>query len=371
MRAPRAVPALALAGLCLLAARLTADSAAHAAGIGTLSPTWDIDFTLWTRGSQYLPNAESETPFDLDQQQDPIDEGPGTSSGPQTAKLSYETPGGVKAESMPFAEISNTALKIRSHLEGVLQTNFVSGPTCVPDPNVPGAVTCDNAPLVTGNWKRLEADASVRAAISDAVSLTHVTSNISGYRMVFQIDGTDVKFLDTFPTFPNLGTIGGTGGGYLLEFLYQGVYVNCNNQTIFSAVDRTDGTILGLNPAVPRTVTPRAAVGFSPFIPVKNGIPSPVNIEMSSLLKVALDNLDAGRVLFELEQDYSHTVHIGFEVYDDAGRLLPDAVVTGLNGERYTVRTTAIPEPAGLAWVGGAAIAAVGRRGRSAVGRRA
>jgi len=370
MRVPYAVKAVAWASLSWLAVPSTADFAAQAAGLGALTPAWDIDFTLWTRGSQYLPNAASETPFDADQQQDPINEGPGAHSGPQSGDLLYETSGGIAVASRSFAEVNNTLLKIRSHLEGVLQTNFVSGPTCFPNPNVPGGVTCDGEPLVTGNWKRLEADASVRAAISDAVSLTHVTSNISGYRMVFQIDGTDVKFLDTLP---NPGTIlfGGTGGGYLLEFLYQGVHLNVNNQTIFSAEDRTDGTILGLNPAVPRTSTPRPAVAFSPVISVTNGIPSPVNIEMSSLLKVALDNLDAGRVVFELEQDYSRTVHIGFEVYDDAGRLLPDAVVTGLNGERYTVRTTAIPEPAGLAWVGGAAIAAVGRRGRSAVGRRA
>lgn len=95
-----------------------------------------------------------------------------------------------------------------------------------------------------------------------------------------------------------------------------------------------------------------------------------INLWLSSLVEMELLNLDAGALEFLLDSDFSNTVTFrGLEVYDAAGNLLPDAIVTGSDGTRYSTLGSpvqSVPEPASLTSLGAGltAIASLARRRR-------
>lgn len=125
-----------------------------------------------------------------------------------------------------------------------------------------------------------------------------------------------------------------------------------------------------LNPTTDELVTPVARSVTSPSLKVGAHGSWPINLWLASRVGIDLTNLDDGRVLFLMESDYSNTVTLtGFEVYDENGNLLPDAIVTGAGGARYTTLggvAQPVPEPATLTLLGlgliGVASRAVRRR---------
>jgi hypothetical protein len=330
-----------------------------------LTPSWNIGFSLSAAGLEYRPGAAEATQF-IFQPPETVFAGQGTSSGPQSTIITFTSDSGMLSQAEASASVSNTTLRIHPKLEGLLSSAVISGPVCYSNPSVPGGQTCSNAPLVAGNWNTIFTTASATASISDTVSFSHATSRIGAYRMVFEVDGKDTTYLDTFH--PS-GVIGGTGGGYELGALSVVAAINFNNQTIWDHTTLITGSELPLNfnPTLPATTTPHSQIVYSPFVPVRNGVSSPIGMEFFGVLQASLTNLDSGRVLFMVEGDFSNTVHVAFEVYDTQGVLLPDAVVTGLDGASYTVMTTPVPEPGSFAlWAcGGVMIwGAVKRRRR-------
>lgn len=286
-------------------------------------------------------------------------------SSTTTARWNSKT---ADAESNMFASVNGLNLKTRAHLEGGIAPSDVIV-------NCP-YVSCrpDNYDA-DWNWESFSFESYAEALASDRGSIVSPTSTPSSFRLVFDLDGLNTSYADFFNVNATSHTF--TGGGYEVpEFLLESLFAYNSEGWGHDAYSdlhyyRSDEGSTDFNPQITGApVTDVASVVTDGLIVGANGAWD-INLWLYSRARAEFTNLDAGRLLFLLESDYSHTVTLrGFEVFDAQGRLLPDAVVTGADGTVYRTLTggpTSVPEPASVLLVGLGLMAAAGRRRRHGI----
>lgn len=260
-------------------------------------------------------------------------------------------------ESRPYASVSGTQLKTRAHVEGAAAPVITQPLRTVQMPW--GEIILGRQQ--DANWSYFDFSSTAEARLYDEVVVTHPSASLGSFRMVFEIDGEDTAYVNTFD--PGMGAINGwTGGGYVVPFyamltdFYFGVWPDPNAETLVYQ-SAYEGLPQGLNPVVPETVMPRRQTVLSPSVPIGATSSYPIHLRMVSDTFVKLENLDSGHVLFLMESDFSHTADIvGFEVFDTQGNLVPDALVRSTDGTVYRTLGSVgtVPEPGSPALVAGA-----------------
>lgn len=280
------------------------------------------------------------------------------------------------ADSTTSASANGMNLKTLAGLEGAAASTLKIVPREIESlcTTVNGQRTCAIEWVPEGAvWHDYSFQAYAEAMVFETVSIVSPSATPSSFRLVFDIDGTNTQYLNWFSNGP---VQGGTGGGYEVpKFLYDthfslnyGEWGHDTYDTLY--LYNSDLGSDDFNPTIDELVAPVARSVTSPSLKVGAHGSWPINLWLASRVGIDLTNLDDGRVLFLMESDYSNTVTLrGFEVYDGNGQLLPDAVVTGASGARYTTLGTQpppVPEPASLALlgVGLLAVRARLRRGR-------
>lgn len=255
------------------------------------------------------------------------------------------------SEAYGAASVDNLTLKARAHVTGTVQNTLNAVRSC--DPTV---VPCPIHWISSGGvWQDFMFESLAFAQASDNVSITASSATPAWFRMTFDVEGTHTRLVD----YPTPALAGGNGGGYRLATMLHDTTLSLEHgsswTSLYSAV--SDPVAGGLNEVVPPTVTPVVSTVTTPRIGI-TGQGAHFILNLQTLVRFGANNVDDGRLVFALVNDYGNTVTLrGVEVFDANDALISDAVVTGASGYLYPLLgaappPAAVPEPAVLVLVG-------------------